>query len=59
MTKQPEEVKPKEEVQKVKIVVDFEIVWGFMWRWLAIILGFYIALFAFALLVGGMVAMMR
>lgn len=36
----------------VKIIVDFQLVWGFMWRWIVIILSLYVGIFAIGLLFG-------
>jgi len=42
MPGQPCECNNKQEPQKVRVEVDFKLVWGIMWRWIILIFALYI-----------------
>lgn len=44
---------------KMKIVVDFNLVWAIMWRWIVLVFLIYFFAFALALAIGGLISLIK
>lgn len=44
---------------KMKIVVDFGLVWAIMWRWVVLIFLIYFFAFALAFVIGGLISLIK